>query len=374
MKNNILILVLFILTFNSQSQSYEFKTVIDLETTNVISQGNTGTCWSFSTSSFLESEIIRLTGKNINLSEMYNVRNAYVDKSWNYIMRQGKAQFGEGGLAHDVLNSIEKHGLVPNSAYSGLHEDTSFHDHSEVVAILKSTIDAYLTKPGGEISSKWKDVTEKILDVYLGKKIDSFSFEGVIYTPKSFLKYTEIAPNNYVSITSFTHEPFNSKFILNIPDNFSNGSFYNVSLDDLVSITNNALEKGYSIELDCDVSEKTFSAKHGIAVIPEKPEDQLVILETIKSEKKISQEFRQKEFENQNTTDDHLMHITGLLKDQKGHTYYKVKNSWGSDSKHVNHGGYIYMSENYFRLKTISITIHKNAIPKNIIKNLKILQ
>lgn len=368
MKNNILLISLFAISINMHSQSYQFETVIDIDATDVISQGNTGTCWSFSTSSFLESEIIRLTGKRIDISEMYSVRHTYSDKSWNYIMRQGKAQFSEGGLAHDVLNSAYKYGLVPNTVYTGLNKGDYIHNHSELEAVLKSTLDTYISKPSGEISSKWKIVTENILDTYLGEKIDSFEFEGKQYTPQTFLEFTKIQPHNYVSITSFTHKPFHSNFILNIPDNFSNGSYYNVPLDELVEIANNALKNGYTIELDCDVSEHTFSSKHGIAVIPEDIKDEKEILETLKPEKEISQSYRQLEFENQNTTDDHLMHITGLLKDQNNTIYYKVKNSWGSNSKHINNGGYIFMSESYFKLKTISITVHKNAIPKNILK------
>ena len=369
MKNNILLIILLAFVLNIHCQTYQFETIIDLDATDVINQGNTGTCWSFSTSSFLESEIIRLTGKRIDISEMYSVRHTYSDKSWNYIMRQGKAQFSEGGLAHDVLNSVDRYGLTPNTIYSGLNKDDYAHDHSEMVAILKSTLDTYISKPSGAVSSKWKTVTENILDVYLGKKIDSFEFEGIKYTPQTFLEFTKIQPKDYITITSFTHKPFNSKFILNVPDNFSNGSYYNVPLSNLVEIVNSALKKGYTIELDCDVSEPTFSSKHGIAVIPRDIKDEKEILETLKPEKEISQSLRQQEFENQNTTDDHLMHITGLLKNQNG-AFYKVKNSWGSDSKRVKNGGYIYMSEAYFKLKAISITVHKDAIPKKYLKNL----
>lgn len=374
MKNNILLVVLFHFTFNIYSQAYDFETVIDLEATAVINQGNTGTCWSFSTSSFLESEIIRLHGKKIDISEMYTVRHTYSDKSWNYIMRQGKTQFGEGGLAHDALNSIQSHGLVPNSVYSGLTSHVSKHDHAEMVAILNSTLDSYISKPGRKISTKWKEVTENILDIYLGKEIDTFTFEGRSYTPQSFLEFTKIQPEDYITITSFTHKPFYSKFILNIPDNYSNGNFYNLPLNELVDYVNSALKNGYTIELDCDVSENTFSSKYGIAVIPKNNEDHVTILENIRPEKHISQSYRQSQFENQNTTDDHLMHITGIVQDQNGSTYYKVKNSWGTNPNHVSNGGYVYMSEAYFKLKTISVTLHKSAIHNKNLKKLGITQ
>ncbi|WP_242204493.1 C1 family peptidase [Aestuariivivens insulae] len=365
MKNNFLRLVFGLCSLLSFSQSYQFETVTDIEATAVISQGKTGTCWSFSTSSFLESEIIRLTGQSIDISEIYNVRHTYPKKAWSYVMRQGKAQFSEGGLAHDVINSISEFGLVPNSIYSGLPNGKQRHDHSKLADSLKTILDQYLKSPK-DYKGDWKLNLNNVLDSYLGATISNFEFEGKTYTPLSFLEYTKINPNDYITITSFTHVPYYANFVLNIPDNFSNGTFLNVPLDDLVSITNNALKKGYTIELDCDVSEKTFSAKHGIAVIPQNKDDNTKILTEILPEKEINASYRQEEFENFNTTDDHLMHITGIVKDQKGNTYYKVKNSWGSNSSRVSNGGYIYMSEAYFMLKTISIMVHKDILPSEL--------
>jgi bleomycin hydrolase len=372
MKNFISIYGFLFITLFGFSQSYEFETTIDLEATEVISQGNTGTCWSFSASSFLESEIIRITGKTIDLSEMYTVRNTYPIKAENYLMRQGKAQFSQGGLAHDVMNSVANYGLVPQVAYTGLDADASRHNHTEMEAVLNGVLDVYVENPAKSLSPKWKPVINDILDVYLGKNVTSFNYEGKSYTPMSFLKMTKINPADYVSITSFTHKPFYSEFILNIPDNFSNGSFYNVKLDEMITILNYALENGFTVELDCDVSEITFSAKHGVAVIPEDDEKKAEAIISVRPEKNITQEFRQQEFENYNTTDDHLMHITGMLKDQNGTVYYKVKNSWGTDSSRVTHDGYVYMSEAYMRLKTISIMVHKDAIPKDIKSKLKL--
>ncbi|PIA77772.1 aminopeptidase [Gaetbulibacter sp. 4G1] len=367
MKNSISIVIFLFVALIGYTQSYEFETIIDLETTDVISQGSTGTCWSFSTSSFLESEIMRIAGKKIDLSEMYTVRNTYPKKAWNYIMRQGKAQFSEGGLAHDVMNSVAEYGLVPNNIYSGLEDNATRHNHSEMIAVLRGLLDTYIDNPGRQLSPKWKQVTESVLDIYLGKNVSNFSYDGTQYTPKSFLEMTKINPKDYISITSFSHKPFNTYFILNIPDNFSNGKFLNIKLDDLVDVTNKALKAGYTIELDCDVSEKTFSSKHGLAVIPKDVNSKLEALQKVLPEKSISQELRQQEFENYNTTDDHLMHITGMLKDQNGTIYYKVKNSWGKNSDRVANNGYIYMSEAYFRLKTISIMVHKDIIPTEIL-------
>lgn len=372
MKNNIIIHTFLLISFLGFSQSYNFNSIIDLETTHVISQGNTGTCWSFSATSFIESEIIRLTGKTIDISEMFNVRNTYPIKAENYIMRQGKAQFSEGGLAHDVMNSIRAYGLVPQSAYTGLQNNASSHNHAEMVAVLKGILDVYISNPGRSLSPTWKTTINSTLDAYLGKPITSFNYDGISYTPESFLEMTTINPDDYVSITSFMHQPYYSKFILNIPDNFSNGTFYNVKLDDMIVVLNNALQNGFTVELDCDVSEKTFSAKHGVAVIPEDDATSAEAIISVRPEKNVTPEFRQQEFENYNTTDDHLMHITGMLKDQNETVYYKVKNSWGNDSNRVANDGYIYMSESYMRLKTISIMVHKDAIPNALKSKLQL--
>jgi bleomycin hydrolase len=351
---------------------YQFKTLIDLDATDVISQGHTGTCWSFSASSFLESEIMRLTGNRIDLSEMYSVRNTYSDKAENYVMRQGKAQFSEGGLAHDVMNAVRMNGLVPLEVYNGLSKEETYHNHSEMEAVVSAMLDTYIKNPGKSLSTNWKPAIESVLDIYLGNKVDRFDYNGVAYTPKSFLEYTKIVPEDYISLTSFTQEQFYKSFILNIPDNFSNGSFHNLPLDDFIETLDNALTNGFTVEFDCDVSEKTFSSKNGVAFVPANLEDVEKGMTEVINEKNITQDYRQQEFENYNTTDDHLMHITGTLKDQNGTKYYKVKNSWGSDSDRVANGGYVYFSEAYMRLKTISITIHKEALPNKIANKLKL--
>jgi len=358
-------IVLSSLIINAQ-ETYKFADVIDLNATPVISQGNTGTCWSFSTSSFIESEIMRLTGKTIDISEMYNVRNTYPTKANIYVSRQGKAQFSEGGLAHDVFNSIREHGLVPIDAYSGLQGDKEQHNHAEMVSILTAMLDTYIKNPGRSLDPKWRDAYTAVLDVYLGENITEFNYEGKKYTPLQFAEMVKINADDYINITSFTQAPFYKDFILNIPDNFSNGSFYNVPINDLVEIIDHALANGYTAEIDCDVSEKTFSAKDGIAVIPANKLNNLKALHSIYPEMDVTQEYRQQEFENFKTTDDHLMHITGSVKDQNGNKYYKVKNSWGTDEKRTKFDGYVYFSEAYVRLKTISITLHKDGIPKNI--------
>jgi len=213
--------IFFITVTLIAQEAYKFTDVINLDATPVISQGNTGTCWSFSASSFLESEIIRLTGKHIDISEMYNVRNTYPKKADNYVMRQGNAQFSEGALAHDVLNSVQDYGFVPVSTYSGLSGTDTNHNHAEMIAILTSMLETYIKNPGRNLSSKWKTSFDATLDVYLGNNISEFMYEGEKYTPLQFSEMLKIDIDDYINITSFTHAPFYSKFILNIPDNFS---------------------------------------------------------------------------------------------------------------------------------------------------------
>jgi len=367
MRQTFLPIALLAFAFSAYSQKYEFQTVKDIEATPVISQDITGTCWSFSSTSFLEAEIIRTTGRKIDLSEMYNVRNTYPKKAWNYVMRQGKAQFGEGGLNHDVINSAKEFGIVPLTAYSGLVGNATKHDHSKMAKELEDLLKKY-ADPSKKLDPKWKTDVEAILDKYMGATVTEFTYDGKKYTPKSFLEMTKLNMKDYVTITSFTNEPYYKTFILDIPDNFSNGSFYNMPLDEFVQNVDNALDKGYTLALDADVSEKTFSGKNGIAVIPENEADEKTILTEIKAEKSITPEFRQQEFENYNTTDDHLMHIVGKVKDQKGTIYYKVKNSWGS--KNLGNDGYIYMSVPYLRLKAISVLLHKDGLMKKTKKEL----
>jgi len=369
-------ILIFSLLFTAMlwtQEAYQFTETVDLEATPVISQGRTGTCWSFSTSSFLESEIIRLTGKHIDLSEMYQVRNTYPKKAENFVMRQGKAQFSEGGLAHDVINSVRDYGLVPQQVYTGLLSDTSTHNHSEMVAVLEAMVKTYIENPGKKLSKNWSKAIDAILDVYLGQKVNTFTYESKQYTPQSFLEMTKIIPDDYVTLTSFTNAPFYTSFILNIPDNWSNGKMLNIPLNDMIQTIDNALKNGFTVELDCDVSERTFSSKYGVAVVPESPAHNKEALTAIYQERDVTQEYRQNEFENYTTTDDHLMHITGLLKDQNGTKYYKVKNSWGTDANRTTYNGYVYFSEAYIKLKTISIMVHEDAVPKAITNRLKSL-
>jgi bleomycin hydrolase len=371
MKKASLLIALFLGSYATYSQAYQFENLKEIKCTPVISQDKTGTCWSFSSTSFLEAEIIRTSGKAIDLSEMYNVRHTYPKKAWNFVMRQGKAQFGEGGLNHDVINSARDFGIVPVTAYSGLANNAKEHDHSKMAEELEKYLKTQ-ADPSKKPDPNWKDEVSKILDTYMEKDVTEFIYEGKSYTPKSFLAMTKLNMEDYVTISSFSHEPFYRPFILDIPDNFSNGSFYNLPLEEFVQNVDNALEKGYTLALDADVSERTFSGKNGVAVIPNDPADQKSILTGIRPEKSVTQVLRQAEFENFNTTDDHLMHIVGKAKDQKGNIYYKVKNSWGSNPERVANGGFVYMSVPYLKLKAISVLLHKDGLVKSTKKQLGI--
>ncbi len=363
MKNIFYILLFMFVSVSISAQKYEFSTIIDLESSPVKNQGKTGTCWSFSTSSFIESEIMRITGKNIDISEMYIVRNTYDNKAWNYVMRQGKSQFSQGGLAHDVINAIRDNGLVPEIIFSGVKFEDKSYNHKKIVPEIKVVLDSFIKNPK---LIDWQAKTAVILNKEIGKIPIKFRYENEEFTPKSFVEKLKINPNNYITLTSFKQVPFYTKFVLNIPDNFSNGSMYNMPINELVSVVNRALKKGYTLSLDVDVSEKTFSSKNGIAVMPKDIENQNKSLVEIVSELEVSQQYRQTKFENYQTTDDHLMHIVGLVKDQKGNNYYKVKNSWGSNSDRVGNDGYIYMSIPYFKLKAISVLLHKKGIARKI--------
>lgn len=348
-------------------QVYQFSEVNNLTSTEVKSQDNTGTCWSYSTTSFLESEVLRLGKGNVDLSEMYNVRMVYPKKAIDYVRYQGKNQFSQGSLAHDVIWSAGTYGLIPEFAYPGKENKDDKHDHSEMEKVLKSILDVVLKE--SPISTTWSKAFNGVLDAYLGEVPQKFDYENKTYTPKEFASYLGFDASNYVSITSFTHHPFYEDFILEVPDNFSKGSFENVQLDELVKIIDHALDNGYTLAWDGDVSEKGFSSKEGLAILPEKGASKETLFKEVVKEEVTTQKSRQKNFDSQRTTDDHLMHITGKMKDQNGVIYYKVKNSWGSER---GHDGYIYMSTEYLKMKTVSVLLHKDGVPKDLAKKLDI--
>ncbi len=346
----------------------KFEKIVQWDANPVESQGKTGTCWSFSTSSFLESELIRMKKGSHNLSEIFIARQVYLRKADNYVGRHGKAQFGEGSLGHDLLNAVDKYGIVPNEVFDGLQLNSEKHNHGELAHILKAFLKAIIENKGGKLTPVWKDAYNGLLDVYLGAYPEEFTYQEKSYTPKSFAESLGIKKDNYVTICSYTHQPFYTNFILDIPDNWDNGFFYNVTLDELITTTKKALNDGYTIEWDADVSNKGFNSKKGIALTPKKDEKPDFIIAS--EEMDVTQEIRQENYENYTVTDDHLMHIVGLAKDHNGKEYFIVKNSWGDEKGLDEFKGHILVSESYFRMNTISVMLHKDAVSKPLQKKL----
>ena len=341
---------------------YEFTIDVQIEATEVKSQGSTGTCWCFASASFLESELMRRSKGNYNLSEMFIVKNVYRDKAQNFVLRQGKANFSQGALAHDFINAVERHGLMPEEVYDGLEEGVTRHDHGEMEVVLKGMLDAVIKRP--KPSPKWMNAFGKVMDTYLGSSPETFVHEGRSVTPQEFAAAVDFRAEDYINITSYNHHPFYKEFVLEIPDNFSNGSFYNVPIEELMEIIEHAVTNGYTVAWDGDVSERGFSAANGLAVLPVKEEQSKAMKQPVK-EIEVDQDMRQDTFYNYVTTDDHLMHLTGMATDQNGTKYFIIKNSWGEIGKRK---GYLYMSENYARLKTVSILVHKDGLPPRLRK------
>lgn len=363
------------------SGGYNFKSLVELNATPVKDQASTGTCWCFATTSFIESELMRMGKGEYDLSEMWIVRNNYADKLKDNFVQKGKGNLGEGSLGHDWMIEFIKNGIVPDEAYPGLNYGTTAHNHAE----LNDFINAIGKVPveRNRESDQYFRLTNDLLDIYLGAKPTEFTYKGASYTPESFTKSLGINPDDYVEITSFTHFPFYTQGLVPVPDNWRKVNFFNVPLDELIEIMDYSLNNGFTLSWDGDVSEKGFSHRDGIAVIPAASTGRnndsrkngsgsrskaktVEVTPAIKPapEMSITQELRQKEYENKSTTDDHLMHITGLAKDQNGTKYYITKNSWGTEKNPF--GGYLNMSENYVRAKTITIMVHKDGIPPAI--------
>ncbi|MAQ31946.1 MAG: aminopeptidase [Flavobacteriales bacterium] len=347
------IIVLFVLfsTFLIKAQdSLVFSNIITLDVNNVESQGKTGTCWSYATASFLESELIRMGKGQYDLSEMFVARNVYLEKADNFVRRHGKTNFGEGSLSHDLINTIEKYGLVPNEIFNGFVTDSDKHDHSELSKLLEAYLNVVISQK--KPSVLWRKGYEAILDVYLGQAPEYFNFQGKEYSPTTFAKYLKLDVNDYINLSSFTYHPFYEWFVLGVPDNWSNGMFFNIPIEEMLDIVKKAINNGFSIAWDTDVSNDEFDSKKGVASV----------------DVEVTQDFRQINFDNYTVTDDHLMHITGLAQGSDGLVYFLVKNSWGDNRGMENYKGYIWVSENYFKLNTISIMLHKDGVSKKVIK------
>jgi bleomycin hydrolase len=361
---------------NKKESAYQFTTIKEIGNTDVKNQGSTSTCWSFSTLSFLESELERMGKGKMNLSEMYIARRAYTLKAERFVRMMGKTNFGQGGAFHDVMNVIKDYGLMTDAAYSGFVYGQSKHNHSELEEVLVGMMNTLVKLPEGKLSQAWKPAFEGVLDAYLGKLPDKVEYNGKGISPIEFRNQLGINPNDYVEISSFTHHPFYEQFVLEVPDNWAWNSVYNVPLDEMEQIMESAIANNYSIAWAADVSEPYFSHKNGLAIVPEKEmeamskEEKESLFTQLIPQRVVTQEMRQKSFDNLSTQDDHGMHITGLVKDQNGQNFYIVKNSWGAENNEC--GGYLYCSAQYIRYKTTCIMVHKNAIPAAIATKLKL--
>lgn len=355
---------------DSSKAKFKFTETVALANTSVKNQASSGTCWSYSTNSFLESEMYKAGKEPVELAQIFSARNVYADKADSYIRMHGSLEWGDGGACHDVINMYAKYGAMPQAAYTGLHYGTSKNKFAEMQSVLKAMLDAWVKNPNGKLSPNWKDAFNAVMDSYLGKVPETFTWNGKNYTPKSFAKeVVGLDPKDYIELSSFTSKPYYQKTMLMVPDNWSFDMVYNVKMKDITDIIDYALGKGYTVAWATDVSEKSFSWKNGVAYVPEKDYDDMtdeekkVMFDGPKPERIITPELRQQAFDNYSTTDDHGMHIVGLAKDQSGREYYIVKNSWGTTNDYK---GYLYVTKAYVQYKTTAFLLNKKAIPQEL--------
>lgn len=372
---------------NSKDSKFTLLNVVPA--TSVKNQNKTGTCWSFSAISMVESELLRTENKAYNLSEMFIVRNVYGNKAEKYVRMHGNINFAAGGEPNDVIDVIRENGIVPDDVYTGLIVDTAMHFQFEMDEVLQDYVKAIVRNPNKKLTSVWTSGFMGIIDNYLGDAPQEFEYEGTSYTPESFAKSLDFNPDDYIMISSFNHHPFYSSFVIEIPDNWSWGKVYNLPLDEFTHVADYALENGYSMVWSADVSEKGFMFDEGVALAPKvlyqpDSQDEFKKVSKLTSDERseffsdmenpirelsVTQTNRQKGFDDYSTADDHGMHLLGKGEDINGKKYYYIKNSWGSDNEF---GGYMYISESYFKYKTISIMLNKKALPKNILEKLNI--
>ena len=360
------------------STGFTFTDLKVIKSTPVKDQDRSGTCWCYSTNTFFENEILRKTGKEVHLSEGFVVSHCYLDKAMKYIRMDGEINFAEGGAAHDVPYVWATYGMVPHEVYTGFMPGYKKFNTSELTSNLKGYVGVINERKLKKLTPAWIEGFKGILDAYMGKLPETFTYEGKTYTPQSYAASLPIDLNDYVAITSFTHHPFYKPFVLEVADNWLWGSFENVPLNELLEITNNAIDvsepgmkwrKGYAVlPVEKDVPDLEGSDLERWTQLSDKDrEEEKWDIKGPVEEQVVTQELRQQMFDNKETTDDHGMVIVGKAVDQKGNRYFKVQNSW--DTNQLYHG-FFYVSEAYFLAKTMNIYLHKDAVPAKIAKKI----
>lgn len=400
MKKNLVVLSAFLaagLAANAQKAKvdfpeYKFTTVLENPVTSIKDQHRSGTCWAYSAISFVESEVIRINNitdpeKYPDFSEFFVVSHSYSDRADKYVMLDGNLTFGAGSQGEDVLDVIRLYGLVPQAEMTGMNYGSDLPAQSELDAVLRAYVEAVVKNPNRVLTTAWKRGFQAILDEYLGEYPKTFVVDGVEYTPESYRDALNFNPDDYVTLTSYTHHPFYTYFPFEVADNWRWDQFYNVPIDEMMEILDYALENGYTISWGADVSEPGFT-RDGLAILVDvsasnnsgsdqerwvgKSEDKQAKAKAKKAGKNNpivelvpTQETRQTGFMNKTITDDHGMQIYGIAKDQWGGKYYLVKNSWGETGKYK---GVWYASEAFVKGQTLDIAIHKSALPKEFVE------
>ena len=371
--------------FAQNAAEYEFTTIKELPVTSIKNQANSGTCWCFSALSFVESEIIRTKGVEVDLSEMFVVGKSYRDRAVKFVRLDGHLNFAAGSSFGDVFHVIEDYGIVSQESMPGLNYGTDKPLHNELDKTLKAYVDVIASNPNRKLSTAWLNGFEGIVAAYLGEYPETFSVEGKEYTPEQYRDALDINVNDYINLTSFTHHPFYSQFVIEVPDNWRWDTAYNLPIDELMAVMYNAIDKGFTIAWGSCLPRGKFT-RDGLATMPveqkkagagsdqerwvgKSAEEKAEAKAELPEEITVTQEMRQDGYDCKTITDDHGMHIYGLAKDQNGNKFFMVKNSWGETGKY---NGVWYASDAFVRLNTLNIVVHKDALSKDIKKKLGI--